>query len=502
MYKKILSILIITAVVLGACKEDLLDKVPLDKISSTNFNAEMALTGVYDGLQFDFVTQTHYTDTQTPLLVNRGGAWGALSNGSLDPFNARVFSFWQDHYKAIFLANDFLEKVEGVDLEESIKTRYIAEARFLRAFYHFWLTTSFGDIPFLDHVLEIEEARTVTRNPKAEVLSKILADLDFAIDNLPVTQSDVGRITKGAALGLKARLYLLENDWTNVKTTTEAIFALNKYELLDNYGDVFLFTNENNSEVIFDVQFMAPDIGEGNRFEQILSIKDRMRNGAFFLQPSKFIVDMYETVDGSPIDPNDEYANRDPRFYASVLYPGATIYGKVYDETAISFRKGRTKFLTRKFTIEDDGGTTNAKPADAPNNWIHIRYADVMLMWAEAANELSGPDTEVYSKVDSIRSRAGITLLPTGLDKAAMREAIRKERTIELAFEGTHRGDMFRWMAPSEIKSYVENNLPQSWDGTVIEERIFDPTKNMLFPIPQQEIDNVPTLLPNNPGWQ
>lgn len=406
MYKKIIIILFVATIFSGGCNEDLLDKTPLDKITAGSFDVDLAIVGVYDALQLSSLTHYYpYYDALTPIGYARytGNGFYPIQAGYHDQFHYYFATVWSQGYEGIFRANDFLEKVEGVEMDEAKKTRFIAEARFIRAFVHHRLTLVFGDIVFLDHVTGVDEGRTLTRIPKAEVISKIIQDLDFAIENLPVTQTDIGRITKGTALGLKARIYLYQNDWSNVKSVTEAIFALNEYSLLPSYNDIFLFTNENNSEVLFDVQFIGPDVGEGNSFEHLVGYKDRMRNGWFHVQPTKDLVDLYETTDGSPIDPNDEYANRDSRFYTTVLFPGATIYGSEYSTSTKTFRKGTTKFALRKFIIEDDGGIANARSFDASNNWIIIRYADILLMWAEAENELNGPSTSVYDVVNQVR---------------------------------------------------------------------------------------------------
>lgn len=506
--KNIIKYIIIIAMMIPiSCAEDFLDRYPLDQISSGTFDPNLALVGVYDPLQnFDGTQNFHNIDCMTPMGYTRSGRYNIIAQGAHDPFTESVLAMWQETYEGVFRANDFLEKIEDHEMDDEEKQLYIGEAKFLRAFYYSKLADFYGNVPLMLKTLTIDESRTYTNSSKSEVVAQILTDLDDAINLLPEVPQEVGRATKGAALALKARVNLYEGNWQEAADAAQDVMELDIYDLYytgdsADYSMVFHWSNENNVEVIFDVQFAGPDLGEGNWFESSLMNKNSVRNGFVQCNPVQFILDAYETRDGSSIDYSDpenysQYKNRDYRLDATIIRHGATFNGRIWNEDFPGYFKSQTGYVLRKYVMDTEDQTI-VKRFDGPNNFILIRYADVLLMYAEAKNELSGPDQSVYSAINYIRERAGLQPLNPGLGQSEMREKIRHERMVELAFEGLYYSDIRRW---GIAEDNIQNNQPYTSDGDLVVERTFDPAKHYLLPIPQTEIDNVPTL-EQNPGW-
>ncbi len=486
--KKIIKYIIIVIMIIPcSCSEEFLDRYPLDQLSSGTFDPDLSLTSVYDALQNEYVSQIFFNlDCITPIGFTRSFLYRNIQNGTHDPFYGSILSVWRKTYQGVFRANDFLERIEEYDMEEAEKNIFIAEVRFLRAFYYSKLTDYWGDVPLILKTLTIEDSRTITRNPKSEVISQILSDLDFAINNLPNASEKAGHATKGAALALKARVNLYESNWQETVNAAQAIMNLGVYELYNtsnssDYAMIFNWQNENNIEVIFDVQFAGPDLGEGNVFESYLMNKNSIRNGYVWCNPTQYMLDSYETLDGSPIDYSDpdnysQYNNRDWRLDATIIRHGAIFNEKVWNPGFPGYTKSGSGYVLRKYVMETEDQAT-VKRWDAPNNFILIRYADVLLIYAEAKNELSGPDQSVYDAINLVRERAGLQPLTAGLAQSGMRDKIRHERMIELAFEGLYYTDIRRW---GNAKEYIDNNPPLKNNGNLIETRVFDPGKNYL----------------------
>ncbi|MBT3382648.1 MAG: RagB/SusD family nutrient uptake outer membrane protein [Prolixibacteraceae bacterium] len=514
--KKLLKYIMIILILFPlSCSEDYLNKFPLDRLSAGTFDPDLSLTGIYASLQNVYVSQyAHAIDGLTPIVYCRNSGWRSIATGAANEFTSRFYSSWQQFYSGIFRANDFLERLSALeDIDATKKTVFEAEARFLRAYYYHRLVTVFGGVPLVLGTLEIDESREQVRASKDAVIAQIMADLDFAESNLAVAPRKVGAATKGAAIALKARTHLYEGNWQGTKDAASSVMGLG-YDLYKgaandslNYSMIFDFKNENNIEVIFDVQFDAPNVNEGNTFETWLMNKNSAIDfGYVQSHPTKYLVEQYEHRDGTmPIDPYD-FSNRDYRFYYTVLFEGSSFNDKVYNSSFPGWALSKTRFVQRKYTVEHSEGIITQR-FDAPNNFILIRYADILLMYAEAQNELSGPDASVSEAVNQVRNRAGLPDLPAGLSKDEMREAIHHERLVELALEGLYYFDMLRWGKAGTLTGgvgadvYMANNPPTRYpDDKKVDTWLFDPAKNYLWPIPQTEIDNVLTL-EQNPGW-
>ncbi len=481
---------------------NLLDTNPTDFYSQETYwqnsqHALNALTGCYAAL-----TTSDLYNAQTPFMFEAmsPNAYNYDNQGSARDIARGVHSattlginnlMWRGCYRGIGRCNTLLSNIERIEMDNQLKTRIIGEAKFLRAFYYYRLNILFNGVPLIIDEPDPAEQSTLPRNSYDEVLEQIFKDLNDAASVLPASYSnpDKGRATKGAALALKARALLQNYRYNDVVNTIEEIFSLNVYSLYPNYNGIFRKANEGNQEIIFDIRFQAPELT--NSYDIIMAQYNTQA-------PVKGLVDAYQMVDGLSIteselyNPEQPYENRDPRFKQSILYIGAPWRNR----TATIADLHQTGFSFRKFTEYNE--LTQGTISNSDVNYVEIRFADVLLMYAEALNEISGPTDDVYNAINSIRQRTtvGMPVIPQGLSKESMREAIRLERRIELAGEGSYFYDIRRWKTIEK-----EMNEPIfDYKGDLIENRKFDPDRDYFWPIPYTEIDLNPNLQ-QNPGY-
>lgn len=486
---------------LSACHE-ILDTEPTDFYSQTTFwqtsqHAVEALTACYQAL-----THAELYNAQTPFMFE------AMSPNAFNYDNQRLANdfargvhsatslgmnsaMWSGCYRGIGRCNAVLDNVAGIDMDEELKSRIIGEAKFLRAFFYHRLNELFNGVPLILSEPNADEQASLPRSSHEQVFNQIIQDLNEASTVLPVSYpaSDDGRATKGAALALKARALLQQHNYTEVVSTVEDIFVLNHYELFPNYNGNFRKTNQGNREIIFDIRFKAPEVT--NSYDIIMAQYSTQA-------PVRDLVDAYQMVDGLSIqtsnlyDADNPYENRDPRFQQSIVYIGAPWRNR----TATAADLHQTGYTFRKFTEYNE--TTPGTLVNSDVNYVEIRYADVLLMYAEALNELSGPSREVHEAVNAIRTRPSVEMpeLPDGLTQAEMRAAIRLERRIELAGEGSYFYDIRRWGTIEEVMVGPIRNH----EGNSIQMRDFNPARDYFWPIPFTEIDLNPAL-EQNPNY-
>jgi hypothetical protein len=416
-------------------------------------------------------------------------------------------------------------------MDETLKESMKAEARFIRALLFFRLTTHYGDVPLFEQNLSLEEANSVTRSPKSEVLNFVRNELNEIATILPdkgeYDTSDKGRITSGAAMTLLARTYLYENDWTNVASICEDIMngTYGQYELFPSYSGLFLPENEYNDEVILDLGYVYPE-RTWSEFYDAIPISVGGRINAF--APTQELVDAYLMKNGKGINDansgyneDNPYENRDPRFEATIVYHGyqwekgdgttSTIYikpGSSADAGASNLdeyagpgqNSTGTGYYLRKYF-----DPTAPIGIDAGLNLILMRYADVLLMYAEAKNELGQMDESIWNEtIRAIRARAGFTdtdalSYPAG----DHREIIRNERRIELAIEGLRLFDIRRWGTIETVMNGNPHGAKFAAGNTQyiqLDERKFDSERDYLFAVPQSQRD-INDNLTQNPGY-
>jgi len=490
------TVLGIFTIYLVSCS-DFMDKNPLDQISSETFwqnekEADMALVGVYSRLlAYPF---TH-NDCEFDIMAgdvdgNQSHAIVNIARGQIEPTSGGIVSnIYSNCYIGIAACNFFLANVEQTPISVEKLNKYKGEVQFLRALFYFTLADTYGGVPLYTAPVTIDEAK-VAKSTKAEVLDQVIDDLDFAIANLPDITFTDGHAVKGSALALKARVLLRMEQWTEAASAANQVMTSPaNFSLYNNFRSLFLTTGQSdNPEIIFSTRYLSPDI---------TSNLDVRWNWHGVVNPRQELVNEYEFTDGTPFstsnplyDPNNWKLNRDPRMALTI---------KKFEETVINSSGQEVGFAYN--AISGSGynpvkyGNWDVLPIDystlSEQDWILIRYADVLLMYAEAKNEATGPDQSIYDAVNAVRARQGVDMppLPAGLDQAEMRERIRHERRVEFALEGLRWSDIRRW---GTIDAYINSLVDPG--GTP---RVFNPAKHYVLPFPQSEIDINPNLLQN-----
>ncbi|KAA2238480.1 RagB/SusD family nutrient uptake outer membrane protein [Chitinophaga agrisoli] len=518
------ALFILGLAALASCRPDLLKTPPTDRISSeiywkTDADATNAATAVYtylDGINIVFWDGLsdigHFNTT--------GTEYAPVDQGVADAQNGRFADVYTNCYRGIRAANYFLDNVDKITVSNaSLVNSRKGEVRTLRAYYYLRLVGWFGAVPLTTTGITIDEGVQLSRTDAGAIYDFIANELDIAAPLLPNTQADKGRITKGAALALKARAMLYAGRYAEAATAAKAVMDLNVYTLYPAYKQLFSYAAENNSEVIMDKEF-AKDIYSNTIFSSMAPAS--LASAVPQVVPTKQMADEYEMANGKPItdpasgfDPYKPYDNRDPRLHYSIYAPGDTLVnGKVYNSTpgsgtADAIGGGNlwattTGFNVRKYINPEDLGT----PGNCGINIIVIRYPEVLLTYAEAKIEQNQLDQSVYDAINQVRQRPDVNMPPlaTGLSQTQLRAAVRHERTVELAFEGLHTTDIRRWKTaetiyPGPIKgmTYVKNGvLTTVVNNSFI--RSFNPQRDYLWPIPQQEIILNKNLV-QNPNW-
>lgn len=541
--KKYLVIASVVLVILQcSCKK--LDLAPSDRFTELTFwqsgdNVNNALNNVYSGIYSSsnvFYNEAMSDNAFTKLGVNTGA--DAIASGNFTASLPRFQSDWAFYYAGIKSCNIFLENVDKNEtLSAALKGRMKAEARFVRAWHHFNLMKWWGDVPLLKKDISPDEAKVVARSPKAEVLAFILTELDAAVTALPTKQQyasgDNGRITKAAALALKARVLLYEgNRMAEVATVCEQLMtnqtANGSYSLIADYSSLFSdkTINKNNSESIFSLQYV-PTLRTWGEYIDFAPISAGARTNN--LSPSQELVNAYIMKNGKAItdaasgyDETNLSLNRDPRLTATIVYdrynwinpdnttqviyikPGSTTGGaSSSNEYSTAGQGTSTGYYWRKYWDPNYIGTLQ----NGTN--IHlIRYAEILLMYAEAKQSLGQMTADVWTKtIRVLRTRAGFTEAGA-LDfpaTANMESIVRNERRVELAMEGLRIDDIRRW----KISQTVLNGwLHGAKYGDIavdngylrVQLRQFDVGKHYLWPVPPSE-RALNTNLTQNPNY-
>lgn len=520
-----------------------LDKDPLDQFSEDSFydspsNIDLALTSLYrgnitNGLEFSpsdwwsyqgLIMMEHISDN----AFDRRGVNNPLfriSNGTLDATNGVINNYWKASYTRIGYCNRFLTGMESQP-ENDENNHKIAEARFIRATMYFYLASYFHDVPLVTEVLTGEEANNVEKASQSEILDWIVLELRSAANSLmpfeELSSANQGRATKQAALAFLGRTYLLMKDWVNGATTYKEIIDLNENALHNNYQELFYpSTGAGNKENIFYIQYKEDYFGSGLP-QHAFSAKD---GGWSLVNPANGLFEAYEMINGesfsydNPIyDHNKPGENRDPRLDYTIYYNGASFMGTEYkidpdyegtENLGYKAEASRTGYMMRKY-FEESSTIDNLMSYSAVTPII--RYAEVLLSYAECINEQGKMSQEIMdATINTIRSRESVNMpAKTSLDKESNRNIIRNERRVELGMEGIRYWDLLRWNIAHE------NLSEEIWGAQCIGSTTYasttkklDPTGNMRWyvadrkfrketdykwPIPQSEQNINPNL--------
>ncbi|WP_373725531.1 RagB/SusD family nutrient uptake outer membrane protein [Bacteroides heparinolyticus] len=463
-----------------------LERYPLTDLSEDKFwnddkNAELALTSLYrgsitNGVEFnvsDFwsyhglLFMEHLTDN---AYDRRGenNPFFSISSGKLLNNNAFIKNYWSSAYKRIGLCNRFLEGIATAPDSER-KTRMIAEARFLRATQYHYLASYFKDVPLVTKTLSGEEANTVTKETQANILSWCITEFKEAAANLPrfkdIPNSQTGRACKQAALAFLGRTCMLKQNWAEGAAAYKEIISYGDNSIHPTYKELFMpETGVGNQENIFYISYLENYFGCGVP-QHILPAKD---GGWSLSNPSAGLFESYEFKDGTPFsyddpryDPQSLGKDRDPRLDYTIYYNGATFMGTEYrmhpdyeaskkERLDYSSEASRTGFMWRKYF---DGNPINDLKSYSAVTPV-IRYAEVLLSYLECMIE-SGHTIEqslLDATVNLVRGRADVKMPPiTETNPDKLRELVRLERRIELAYEGIRYWDLLRWNIAHEV---------------------------------------------------
>lgn len=532
---KYIGIIYLVSILFISCND--LDLAPTNKFTDLNYWTStekasavlnMAYSQMYDANYF--IANERLSDN---LYEGRGNTnEKIITSGQADAANGRFSGEWAACYKGIKTCHTFLENVDRVpNMDETLKNRMKAEVRFIRAFLFFRLYNHYGDVPLFENDITLQEANTIARSPKQDVIDFVRKELNEIATILPTTQQysekDKGRITKGASMTLLARSYLYENDWANVVSVTEKIMNgdYGHYELFPSYAGLFLPENEYNKEVILDLGYTLNLRTWTEFYDAIpLSVGGRVNAAA----PTQELVDEYLMKNGKAInesgsgyDENNPYVNRDPRFESTIVYHGykwkkgdgtvSTIYIKPgssalagatnLDEYAGPGQNSTaTGYYLRKYF-----DPTAPAGMESGLNLIILRYADVLLMYAEAKNELQQMSEDVWNKtIKPIRQRAGFTdVSALAFPSSNLRDIIRRERRIELVLEGLRIFDIRRWKTIETVMNGNPHGAKFASNNTQyiqLDQRKFNKERDYLFAIPQSQRD-INKNLTQNPGY-
>jgi len=390
-----------------------------------------------------------------------------IAMGIADPSNGRFSGEWSSCYAGIKTCNMFLEKVDKVpDLKVETLNRLKAEARFIRAFLFYRLTNWYGDVPFFETSVTVEESQVILQTPAADIKAWVHQEMEDIIQYLPtnLTQNaaDRGRITKGAAIAFNARAYLYDNDWANCEAQCAKLIGsttFGTYGLETSYSNIFQPDNEYNEEVILDMEY----VNTYRTWDQMrdlapLTAGARLSN----IAPTQELVSSYRMLDGSVWSDGKGYEGRDLRMDATIVRDGSswttqtgenlTILTSNTSTTADAWAgiSSSNRSVTGYYYRKNFDKTSSTGSFFAGLNLILIRYADVLIMYAESLNE-QGKMTEAFwnQTIKPLRERAGFDAAfcayPAAPTKESLRLDIRQERRCELALEGTRVFDLRRW---------------------------------------------------------
>jgi len=561
----------------AGCDDAFLDKYPLDTVTHATYwktedQLKAALYPCYDGFQYELIMY--------PNVFGDDAVWGDLSSGlskvpggrhtAMDGFP--FSTFWGNAYGHIFNCNNFLEHYNAAEIDQDVKDTYAAEVRVIRALQYFWLTSYWGDVPLIDKVITSSEAYG-PRTPKSEVVQFILDDLDWAAGKLGTaipSGDNLGRINRWGALALKARVALQNEMWDVAATTAKEIIDNSPYELYADYAALYHLegnaeTNPANKEAII-YSLYVEDLRMNNLTNYTCTTVDYIRFNA-----SKRLVDAYLCADGKPAKTGLEYYHqtdvtlsdlypypeqhyvdyftaRDPRMTMTLYTPGdawpggddgdadVDVANPVFNLPRFAVLQnnnrlganGLTGFYFKKYNTPELAGLTSRDH----NNINVIRYAEVLLIYAEALFNIQGgtlTQGQIDQTVNQLRGRVGMhPIVLTELEAWGMdlETELHRERRVEMAMDGMRYFDVLRWKEGGKMlgkamvgpaltvcandlgRNPFTNNGTDEFGDIVYEKSTaeggidhFDPAKHYLWPVPYAERVKNPDL-GQNPGWE
>lgn len=541
--------------------DDYLNRMPLNNPSDETFlsnetEMKMALTACYSDLWLNFsvmpfmLTFDYLTDIGYERDVS---ALQALGQGAGDATNKVIVDYWKGFYNGIAKCNNLIQNMERgrANVNAATYAQIKAEARFLRALYYSYLIELYGDVPLVTEVLSLNNSK-MARTPKSAVVDFILKELTEASGDMVEANNPVsGHASKGAALAIKARVALYNERWADAISASSAVMAMEgtQYALESNYSKLFRNEGEASKEVIFSVQYMV-----GTQVHTLYRLFGSRNASAFTnKKPAYQLADSWECVDGLPIDksplfdPKDPFKNRDPRLGYTLAVPGSEFLGFQFETHGDSIQCWNyltnkrvnnleathayatfTGLCWRKYANVEDRLASN----QCDMNPIIIRYAEVLLTYAEAKIKAGQIDASVYEAINKVRKRPSVNMPPiTTTDPTELFYAVCRERKYEFAGEGLRLFDIRRWKIAEDVmnepllgrmkKAYPDKapridkfanayyeGIPIASQGEsadfkmrVVDRRIFNAERDYLWPIPYIERQTNPELV-QNPNYE
>ena len=520
---------------ISACKNDYFDKQPLDSISDGTFwktekDANLALVGCYNigagwsGEDFWNARAVLYLDFMAGLGSEKELIPDHVTDGTLNASYWVTSSIWSNTYSKIAKCNNFLDHIDAIPFDQTKKNTIKAEVRTLRAYSLFNLALYFGDIPLPKHLLTVTEANSITRTPKAEVWAFVENELKESATMLPATRpsSEMGRITAGAALAILGRVQMAEKKWSDAAATYKKILDSGVYSIEQGgFKKLFIQTGENSNEIILASQYHEDTYGH----VMLQYLYPESYGGWHQFSPYNELVQSYECIDGktvgeSPLyNPNTPYDNRDPRLDQTIMISDRTVFkGVKYVSRPESNSPDRmSRYNWSGYCINKYMDSTFAgNLMNYGGNFTLIRYAEVLLSYLESKLEAGEAinQTLLDATINKVRGRATVNMPPvTVTDANLLRTIVRRERKVELAFDGIHYYDILRWgTAATELNRQFTGmkltNSPATYKDYPVDaqgfllyqKRAFIAGKNELWPIPQSERD-INKALTQNPGY-
>ncbi len=457
-----------------SCKKDFLDITPPSALTGASYfrnqaDAEAAVTAAYKPLQ---ATGNYAKVTEAPtddnIIFNTQGL--NLDSWSFDANDAIIDNVWQNAYEGVFRANIVLQEIPKINMTDAVKNRMLGEGRFLRAFYYWQLSSLFGEVPLVTEADPTNAKKAALPNSTlADINNLMIDDLKKAGDLLPATHNsaNIGRATKGAAQALLGKVYLYAKNYPLAEAAFNSVITTNQYQLIPAFSNLLI--TDNNAESLFEIQF-ADLAGQGS--DRVANDYPQGQGGFSNILPTQDLVDEFETYNGATA-----INGRDPRLFYSIFREGDP-----YDATSPTFQKAWTPtgYARKKGMFP----VIRVNNGNSDRNFPLIRLSDVLLMYAEAANENNKP-TEAINAINRVRARVGMPALPTAQypanNKAELFKAIVHERRVELAFEYHRLLDLRRWGLAEQKLGPLGFTAP----------------KHNYFPIPQQELNTNPNLKQN-----
>lgn len=524
-FNKYIGIVVLTGnVALISCTDDFLQKDSLSSISAETFwqtetDALYGLAACYDGLQNYYLyngSPYYCGPLNMDCMTDNGGhfnwsGWMAgydICNGTHTASSWLIGSYWSASYEAIKRCNTLIANIDGVDMDTDEVNKYKAEAIVIRSLMYTNLTMTYNDVPYITQVQSINDAECA-KTERATIVQSVISDLKDAAEVLPQEPDQRGRITKGAALSLLGRLALYNEEWDEAINAYEQVEELG-YSLFSDYTTLFTEENEGCSEIIWGIRYEGPGEEEGSSIGGHWDTPLEAMNGTIDLADAFYCLDGKPTEDKTVCAYDEDgnadlwtlnesrYENRDPRLEATLFIPGMS-WGdnsSYYGGAAASYS---TLYVMKYFNPELNSSTS----WDSGQDFYVIRYAEVLLSLAEAYIEKNENTDKAISLINQIRNRVGMPTIEsvegTSLTQSDLRDIVRHERRVELAFEGLRLFDLYRWELLEDAVNRI-NSEAETYNFWY-EYRNYRGEQEYVWPIPQTEID-CNSLLEQNSLWQ